>query len=126
MAKGIKIAENRVDVDRATPSELVLDSTGLGSFKIHKTVELEIVSTYSGGPAAEYLVSEPHGLTYAPATFAIVSDDYEGYTYKVPFFQGNLRSLKVFADEVNIYASAVALEATTYTFKIIIFREKIA
>lgn len=130
MSKGAIISKEGVDIARASQSDLVLDSTRPGSVKLHDTIELTIVSNFSAPPALELTASAPHNLGYIPLFFASFhasgedSSKGEEIWYKVPFFDSHVRSIKVYADKTHIYASAVTLEAVTYTYKISVFREK--
>lgn len=117
------------DVFEAEASDLVADSQKAGSLKIDKVLTLQIVSTFTVPPAAEYVEQIEHGMGFIPAFVALFNYDGDissaGHPiwYKVPFFQGDRRSIKVFADDTYIYASAVTLEAGTYDFKVTVFRE---
>lgn len=121
------IASVDEDVLTASATDLMADTGRPGSFKVEEIIDLEIVAT--GGGVQNYVVTEAHGLGFIPTFVAIVhatgenSSRGEPIWYKIPFYNLGLRIMKVAADETYIYATAVSSETTTYSFKVMVFRE---
>lgn len=123
MTKGIKIAKPGHDVSERG-RHMILTSEFPGSMKIHGRVKITLTSTYAGEPDPMVITSVyPHGLAYTPAFLATVHSSKNGATYKIPFFSSTTASLKVHVDETNLYVSVVSVEASTYTFNIIVLAE---
>lgn len=122
--KGIKISKQRRNVKQATSSELVLDSTKPGSFKIFAETSLKIITTWVLGAQQDITVSYPHNLGYVPAHSSVVNIKSSGVSQHMAF-QDGLVTAKVYADKNNIYAHVQATTSDTYTFHIVIFSERL-
>lgn len=127
--KGVKISKKRTNVNRATASELVVDSTAAGSFKIYSNINITVITTWVVGDQQDITIAHPHGLDYVPAYSATVYLGNTQVSQTVPLRSingaGDSEVLNAYVDNKNVYVSVKATTSRTFIFHIAIFEERL-